>query len=303
MVNFGGKIVIRRRRNIEAEILAEFETPISLFKPRRQAGPLILASPHSGRIYPKAFVANSALLATTLRQNEDAYIDEMLGFARFLEIPLLAALFPRCFVDVNRDRNELPAGWLKGTPTSPRSEMGLGVVPTIIAENLPIYKREPRASDAMERIRQLYDPYHTALSDLIQTTRASFGTALLLDVHSMPGFTQMGQRRPDIVLGDRHGTSCHQDTIARVESLFMAKGYNTVRNYPYAGGFVTSHYGQPENNVQVLQIEINRDLYLNPVTFNRKPGYARLAEDLKSICKELLPRAVNMSGNLPLAAE
>jgi len=297
--------MIRRRRNIEAEALAEFEPPISLFTPDHQAGPLILASPHSGRNYPKAFIENAAISAHSLRQNEDAYIDELLGFARYLDTPLLAALFPRCFVDVNRDRNELPRNWLKPDhlAVTPRSEMGLGVVPTIIAENLPIYKKAPKAAEAQERLRRLYDPYHAALTELIETTRAKFGAALLLDCHSMPGFTQMGQRRPDIVLGDRHGTSCRLETMAKLESLFMAKGYNTVRNYPYAGGFVTSHYGQPENNVEVVQIEINRDLYLNPISYHRKPGYARLADDLKSICQSMLPNAVDISADLPIAAE
>ncbi len=297
--------MIRRRRNLEAESLAEFDPPISVFQPKHQAGPIILASPHSGRVYPKAFLENSALSAQTLRQNEDAFIDEMLGFARFLDVPLLTARFPRCFVDVNRDRGELPANWLKAAnlTSTPRAEMGLGVVPTIIAENLPIYKKVPKAADVQARIRLLYEPYHAALADLILSTRAKFGKALLLDCHSMPGFTLMGQRRPDIVLGDRHRTSCRPETMARLEDLFQAKGYNTVRNYPYAGGFVTSNYGQPENNVEVIQIEMNRDIYLNPVTFHRKAGYARLAEDLHSICRDMLPKAVDMSGNLPIAAE
>jgi len=293
--------MIRRRRNFEVEALAEFDPPISIFRPKQQAGPLILASPHSGKIYPKAFIEQAALSAHALRQNEDAYVDELLSFARHMDIPLLCALFPRSYVDVNRDKTELPSAWRSAANQSstPRAEMGLGVVPTIIAEKMPIYKRMPKASAAELRIKNLYVPYHEALADLISQTKAQFAQALLLDVHSMPGFTQLGQRRPDIVLGDRHGTSCHPETLARVEALFQARGYTTSRNYPYAGGYVTSHYGDPINNVEVLQIEINRDLYLNSYTFQRKPGYARLADDLKSICWELLPR----NTEIPLAAE
>lgn len=293
--------MIRRRKNIQAEALAEFDPPISVFRPERPAGPLILASPHSGRIYPKAFIESTALSAHTLRQNEDAFIDELLGFARHLDIPLLCALFPRCYLDVNRDRTELPSGWRKAANSAgtARAEMGLGVVPTIIAEKMPIYKKAVKASDARLRIQHLYDPYHQALLELIQSTQRQFGQALLLDCHSMPGFTQMGQRRPDIVLGDRHGTSCRPETMAKIEALWNARGYSTSRNYPYAGGYVTSHYGHPENSVEVVQIEINRDLYLNPVSFQRKPGYARLAADLKAIGWELIPQTVE----IPLAAE
>ena len=293
--------MIRRRRNLEAQSLEEFDPPINVFMPDRQAGPLILASPHSGRIYPEAFIERAAISGLTLRQNEDAYIDELLGFARHLDIPLLCALFPRCFVDVNRDRTELPSSWRKAGNVSmtPRAEMGLGVVPTIIAENKPIYKKAPKANEVELRIKHLYDPYHQALSRLISETVSQFSSAILFDCHSMPGFTQMGQRRPDIVLGDRHGTSCHPETMNQLEALFKTRGYTTARNYPYAGGYVTSHYGQPDQNVEVIQIEINRDLYLNPVSFQRKPGYARLANDLKSICWEFLPHAAEF----PMAAE
>lgn len=293
--------MIRRRRSIEAEALAEFENPISLFRPQQQSSPLILASPHSGRIYPKSFVENSTLSAHQLRQNEDAFIDNMLGFARHLDIPLLCALFPRCFVDVNRDQTELPANWRVAANSigTPRAEMGLGVVPTIIAEKMPIYKRVPKANEVHQRIKQLYKPYHDTLSALINTTAGQFGQALLLDIHSMPGFTQMNQRRPDIVLGDRHGTSCHPETMSRIEALFQARGYSTSRNHPYAGGFVTSHYGRPEHNIEVVQIEINRDIYLNPNSFALKPGYARLTDDLRSICWEMMPQSLHF----PLAAE
>jgi len=293
--------MIRRRRHYEQECLAKFDPPIAVSRPPFAAGPLVLASPHSGRTYPKAFIDQSELPLHVLRQNEDALIDEMLGFAHHLDIPLISALFPRCFVDVNRDASEIPVHWQApgAVPSSARAEMGLGVIPTIIADKYPIYKRPLKPQQVLPRLDVLYHPYHAALADLIGGALAEFGSALLLDVHSMPGFTQLGQRRPDIVLGDRHGTSCQPETMAKIDNLFTARGYKVARNHPYAGGFVTSHYGRPAENMEVVQIEINRDLYLNPVTYARKTGYARLAADLKAICFELLP----IRRNIPLAAE
>lgn len=293
--------MIGRRRNSEAECLEAFDPPITVFQPARLAGPLILASPHSGRTYPDAFLANAAQNIETLRKNEDAYIDQMLGFARHMDIPLLTAEFPRCFVDVNRAAEEIPKSWQKSGSalTTARAEMGLGVIPTIIGDKIPIYKRALKPAVAQARLDALYHPYHEALGNLISESLKTFGSALLLDCHSMPGFTQMAQRRPDIVLGDRHGSACYPETLARLEQLFVQRGYSTARNHPYAGGFVTSHYGRPQNNIEVIQIEINRDLYLNPVTLARKPGYARLADDLKSICWEMLPIKIE----IPLAAE
>lgn len=293
--------MIRLRKNKETESLAAYEPAIEVYKPSTAAGPLILASPHSGRIYPDALLERSSLTLNQLRQNEDCYIDQMLGFARHMDIPLLSALFPRCFVDVNRDATELPKEWRpsKTEPSTARAEIGLGVIPTIIGEKMSIYKRSLKVAEVLPRLDALYHPYHNALSSLIAGTLKDFGQALLLDCHSMPGFTQMGQRRADIVLGDRHGTACRPETIAKLETLFQARGYNVTRNHPYAGGYVTSHYGRPDENVEVIQIEINRDLYLNPVSFARKAGYARLADDLRTICWEFLPRQIA----LPQAAE
>lgn len=293
--------MIRRQKNQEIECLKAFDPPITVDRPNTPCGPLILASPHSGRVYPQALIDRSALDHKTLRQNEDAFIDDMLGFARHMDIPLLTARFPRCFVDVNRAADEVPMSWKKpgALPSTARAEMGLGVIPTIIADKVPIYKRQLKASAVEGRLSNLYQPYHAALIELITDAVKSFGQALLLDCHSMPGFTQMGQRRPDIVLGDRHGTSCHPETMAKLEALFTAKNYSVARNYPYAGGYVTSHYGRPERNMEVIQIEINRDIYLNPITLARKPGYARLADDMKSICWDMLPQR----RELPIAAE
>ena len=293
--------MIRRQKNREKDCLEAFNRPISVHYPDVPAAPLILASPHSGNIYPEALISRSALSLHTLRQNEDAYIDEMLGFAPELNLPLLSARFPRCFVDVNRASDEVPASWKKpgSEPSTVRAEMGLGVIPTIIADKVQIYKRPLKSSCVSGRLKQLYYPYHDALQNLIKDAVDHFGQAILLDCHSMPGFTQMGQRRPDIVLGDRHGTSCYPETITKLEALFQSKGYSVVRNYPYAGGYVTAQYGQPESSMEVIQIEINRDLYLNPVTLKPKNAYSRLTQDLKWICQEYL-RGLR---ELPLAAE
>ncbi len=293
--------MIGRRRHIEAECIAAFAPPISLFQPDRLAAPLVLASPHSGRVYPEAFVNRSSQSLNVLRQNEDAYIDELLGFAKQLDIPLLNANFPRCYVDVNRAPDEIPVSWQKpgAAPSTARAEIGLGVIPTIIADKVPIYKRPLKPRQALARLDAIYHPYHHALTELITNALREFGHALLLDCHSMPGFNQLGQRRPDIVLGDRHGASCHPGTISKLENLFSRAGYSVARNYPYAGGFVTQHYGRPADNMEVVQIEINRDIYLNPINYKRKKAYAKLASDLQSICWAMFP----LTHSVPIAAE
>ncbi len=281
--------MIRRRNPSENAILDAFDPPVSLIQPDQLSSPLIFASPHSGSVYPSGFIEASMQPLHVLRRNEDAFIDTLFECAAEKGAPLLTARFPRCFVDVNRAPDELPRRWRPGkTLSTTRAEMGLGVIPTMISDKLPIYKRAPKASIVAGRLNTLYHPYHHALRQLIDEAKAVFGHAIVIDCHSMPGFTLQGSRRSDIILGDRYGVSCYPETLAFVDQLFSVRGYGVTRNYPYAGGYVASHYGRPRDGVEVVQIEINRDLYLNPVTLERKRGYARLSFDIKSIVNELI---------------
>jgi len=259
---------------------------------------VIFASPHSGSIYPTALLAQSKLSAHQLRRNEDVYIDHLFQSVVTAGAPFLRALFPRVVVDVNRAADELPPHWdgIIDTPQlsqpTPRAAAGLGVVPTFLSETLPIYNNLPSAADVKARIEQLYHPYHAALQGLISDGLSRFGRVLLVDCHSMPGFAAMGARRPDIILGDRFGTSCHPDTLALCRELFAEFGYSVGVNYPYAGGYVTTHYGHPNDGVEAIQIEVNRDLYVNPVTLAPKSGYVQLLDDLKTITRRIVDQAV-----------
>lgn len=264
-------------------------------------GGVVFASPHSGSIYPKDLLSRVKLSPHQIRRNEDIYIDHLFQSAVAAGAPFLRAVFPRVLVDVNRAETELPIHWaeiLDGAELSqptPRAAAGLGVVPTFLSETQPIYERLPTDADVKARIETLYRPYHAALQDLIDDSLSHFGQALLVDCHSMPGFAAMGSRRPDVILGDRFGTSCHPDTIALFRELFQSAGYSVGVNYPYAGGFVTSHYGRPSDGVEAIQIEMNRDLYVNPVTLSPKSGYVKLMEDLKAITREIVDSSVPQS--------
>ncbi len=260
---------------------------------------IIFASPHSGSIYPDSLLENAKLTANQLRRNEDIYIDQLFQPASDFGAPFLKARFPRVIVDVNRSEDELPTQWVDLDPAktlhqpTPRAAAGLGVVPTFLSEALPIYHTLPKKADVKARLEKLYTPYHEALKTLISESRSRFGQALLIDCHSMPGFAPMGSRRPDIILGDRFGTSCHPDTLSSFRKLFQSHGYSVGINYPYAGGFVTSHYGDTSNGVEAIQIEVNRDLYVNPVTLTpKKAGYETLAGNLELIIGQIIDQAI-----------
>jgi len=283
--------VSRHKNEYDHEVtcLAAFAPPIEIIKPSQLLSPLIFASPHSGRIYPQSFAQLSTLTETKLRKNEDAFIDKLFSPVANYGAPLLVAHFPRCFVDVNRSPEELPSEWgKKDTPLSARTQAGYGVIPLAVEENMPIYRNTPSAQIVQPRLNQLYYPYHKALQDLILAAQNKFGHALIVDCHSMPGFAPMGARRADIVLGDRYGTSCYPETISRFETAFREENYSVTRNYPYAGGYVTEHYGQPDQNIEVIQIEINRDLYLNPITIRPNRRYKIFEEKLETIIGRII---------------
>jgi len=219
--------------------------------------------------------------------------------------PLLSAQFPRCFVDVNRAEDELTPDWPGAAEiATDRAKAGFGVIPLILGEDKPIYKDPLPAKVAKARLETLYHPYHQALSALIDRAHAKFGQALVVDCHSMPGFAPLGARRADIVLGDRFGQSCQPEVMDIFERVFTSRQYSVTRNYPYAGGYVTTHYGQPSRGVEAIQIEINRDLYLNPVTLKpKRKGYSQLSADLKEITAELIELFTSQASPQTLAAE
>ncbi len=280
--------MLGRNTALESDSLRVMSPAVNILRPKAAYSGVIFSSPHSGQLYPKSFVDRSTLSKIDLRRNEDAFIDDLFAPAATLGAPVISARFPRCYVDVNRAPNELPPEWGNGEASSSRAIAGLGVIPTMMNEHTPIYKKPLSARNAKARLTRLYHPYHNALQNLITEAAGTFGPVLLMDCHSMPGFAPMGSRRPDIILGDRFGVSCHADMVHFVEAAFIRRGYSVARNYPYAGGYITAHYGQPHLGIQALQIEINRDLYLNPVTMKPKRGYEALAKNLKAIIGDII---------------
>ena len=253
-----------------------FET----IRPRRLVAPLVFNSPHSGRVYPERFLAMTRLDHLSIRQSEDAYVDELFARAPHLGAPLLRAHFPRAYLDVNREPWELdPTMFVEPlsdrfNTASPRVAAGLGTLARVVAENKPIYRDRLTLEDARMRIEGIYHPYHAALQNLLSEAISVFGVALLIDCHSMPRLTRSHNRAaPDIVLGDRYGTTCAPALVDLAETIFTGAGLRVARNRPYAGGFCTRTYGRPQHGVHALQVEISRHLYMNEVTLVRHEGF------------------------------
>lgn len=267
--------------------------PVTIRRPARQTMPLVFASPHSGDAYPPEFLAEARLAPPALRRSEDSFVDELFAAAPALGAPLLAATFPRVWCDVNREAWELDPAMFDGplppwvNTTSPRVGAGLGTIARIVATGETVYRRRLSFAEAEARVRACWEPYHAALAELIAETKARFGVCLLIDCHSMPAHPAQSANPPDFVLGDAHGTACAPRATRLVEEVLLGLGYRVRRNDPYAGGYVTRHYGRPREATHALQVEIARSLYMDEIRIERGPGLARLAGDLSTLMERL----------------
>ena len=288
-----------------AAITAELTPGFAVVEPVEQLAPFVFCSPHSGRTYPSVLLEASRLDAHALRKSEDCYVDELFAGVAGLGAPLLAAHFPRAYLDVNREPFELDPE-LFGTllPTfangqSMRVAGGLGTIARIVADGEEIYREPPSIDAAMQRIERLYRPFHAALDGLIQRTHARFGIAILIDCHSMPSAAmgQSSQARPDFVIGDRFGASCEPRLTRLVRDQLSRAGYQVLLNRPYAGGFITEHYGRPAQGIHALQIEINRALYLNERSLVPTLGFKKLQIDLMSLCRGMFAATPGVARN------
>jgi N-formylglutamate amidohydrolase len=271
--------------------------PVVVSRPGVQTTPLVFASPHSGRCYPTEFLAASRLDPLGLRRSEDSFVDELFAAAAGFGAPLVHATFPRAWCDPNREPWELDPGmfadelpsWVN--TTSPRVVAGLGTIARVVASGEPIYRGKISFAEAEHRIATCWKPFHDTISSLVDATGALFGRCVLIDCHSMPSHVPVsgrGDRLADIVLGDAHGTACAPHLIRFVERRLIDLGYRVRRNDPYAGGFITRHYGRPRDNVHALQIEIARDLYMDEARFERSATFAGVQKDLSLLIESLV---------------
>jgi N-formylglutamate amidohydrolase len=277
------------------EVKDELDSPFEVLEPAEWRGPVVFNSPHSGCVYPRAFLAASRLDLATLRRSEDSFVDELVfGLVR-RGYPLLRAHFPRCYVDVNREPYELDPRMFEGrlpsfaNTRSMRVAGGLGTVARVVGDAQEIYGERIPVDDALRRIEGLYKPYHRALRRLFTRVHQDFGTAVLIDCHSMPSAAGAKDERPraDIVLGDRYGTSCVGAVPETIEATLRGLGYTVSRNKPYAGGFITEHYGNPVVGLHAVQLEINRALYMDERRYERSGSFARLTADLEILANQL----------------
>jgi N-formylglutamate amidohydrolase len=274
--------------------MTDHTAPFRLLKPGHRRAALVLTSAHSGRRYDPAFLAASRLDATEIRRSEDSFVDELFAAGPELGVPLLAAQFPRAYCDANREAWELdPLMFADVLPahvntTSPRVQAGLGTIARIVGNGEPIYTGKLRFAEAQARVETCWLPFHEALAGQIEETLALFGTCLVIDCHSMPSLPGRHAAKADIVLGDGFGTSCAPAWTDFLHASLAALGFQVRRNDPYAGGFITRHYGRPREGVQVIQLEMARGLYMNEQNFTHSRNFSEIQRRMTALLSKVI---------------
>ncbi len=264
--------------------------------PKAVTTSVVFASPHSGRSYPPKFMAESILDELTLRSSEDAFIDDLIDSAPNLGAQSLLATYPRAYVDLNRAATELDpavlAGFRRAIIINPRIASGLGVIPRVVSNGRAIYYGKIPLAEGKKRLEAVWHPYHNRLDAMLKQTKQQFGQAILVDCHSMPHealdlHRPAGHPRPDIVLGDRFGSSASNDIVEGIAAAFQAAGFVVSRNAPFAGAYICQRYGKPTRGIHAVQIEIDRALYMDERTITPNPNYDRFKQVLAGVMADI----------------
>jgi len=271
--------------------------PVIQHGPAAAAVPLVLDSPHSGRDFPADF--DAAVTQFDLREGEDCFVDELYLPATELGVPLLAALFPRTYLDPNRHHGDIDLELIEGGHwphehvPSGKSRIGKALVWRTLDDGRPIYSRKLRVAEVVARIERCHAPYHARLRALLDETHRRFGAVYHVNCHSMPaiggkqGEGGEGVPRADFVLGDRDGTSCDPAFTEFVRATLAAMGYQVAVNDPYKGVELVRAYSNPAAARHSLQVEINKKLYMDEASRTRHEGFARLQADLARLVEAI----------------
>ena len=290
----------------------ELDPPFEIVGPAEPACPLVFSSPHSGCVYPRRFLDIARLDATALRRSEDAFVDELFAGVRALGAPLLRARFPRAYLDLNREAYELDPRMFDGrlpafaNTRSVRVAGGLGTIARVVGESQEIYAGRLSVTEALARIERLYKPYHACLRAMLERAYRKFGIAVLVDCHSMPSMpaTALGPDKrvtTDFVVGDRYGSSSAVDLVETLERAMRRRKFIVQRNKPYAGGYITEHYGLPPSGVHAIQIEVNRAIYMDEARLAKLDRFGAVAGEIAEIMGDLAGFVTHYG--LPAAAE
>lgn len=271
---------------------------VRITRPRRgREIPLLIDSPHSGEVEPPE--ARFSVPKAHWRRSADLYVELLFADATMHGATLVAARFPRVFIDPNRRMDDIDPAWVEGSlpfPARPsqRARDGWGLCWTSCGpENLPLYDRHLSADAIVDRIDRYWSPYQSTIEAELARLRDRFGYVLHLNMHSMAiamsarDAAPRDRQRPDFDLGDCHGTSC-APTLTEAVALYLRDSGHVVEiNGEFSGGYLVKRHANPQRGVHSLQIEINRKHLLEADRSTRSRFFARMQETMSGLVSRL----------------
>lgn len=268
--------------------------PVTTSTPTAAALPIVVDSPHSGSVYPDDF--GHAAPFELLRRGEDLFVDRLYEHTPRYGATLVAANFPRAYIDPNRrledlDTDMLDAPWPLPVQAGPKTALGVGLIWRRLGE-VPVYDRKLSVAEVQSRIARCFRPYHAALDAAIETAYSRHGAVWHLNVHSMPddAYRRLGlPEKPlaDFVLGDLDGRTAGPDVMDSIEASLRAHGYSVARNDPFKGVDIIARHGRPLERRHSLQIEIKRSCYADVLTHAPNDQFERLQRALDAMMQSL----------------
>ena len=269
-----------------------------LLHPPRIGLPVLLSVPHAGRDYPDWIVAEACGGRASLEPLEDPLVDRLAWRGLAKGFGAVVATTPRAAIDCNRAEDDLDPLLVEGAP--PRADgarRGLGLVPSHTARHGMLWRRRLSLDEVEARLAAVHRPYHQALTDGLAGAERRFGTALLLDLHSMP---PRPRGAAQIVLGDRHGTSAAPWLTELAARIARERGFSVALNDPFAGGQIVARHGRPIESIHAIQVEVDRSTYCLADARTPGPGFERVAMLFESLATVLGERLAEQTA---IAAE
>ncbi len=283
--------------------------PFERIDPTGLETPLVVEVPHAGLDIAPQFLEPLAAPARAIARDADLYVDRLYELAPGEGATLLVARASRYAIDVNRSESDVDAEVVEGARAEPRMHHGL--VWRTTSDGEAALSRRLTRDELEERLNLVWRPYHRELSAIVAQKVAKFGLAVVVAAHSMPSIERAGgqsaavrdpaaagrgpgaggRRRADVVPGTRGRRSAAARFIDAMEAHARDQGWSVRHDDPYAGGFTTQHYGRPEENVHVVQIELARRLYLDEATLRPLPSF----DAVREWCRALVARLASLS--------
>ena len=258
--------------------------------------PVVFDSPHSGTTYPADF--GFIVPTATLRMAEDTHVEKLYAAAPACGATLIAARFPRSYIDCNRslldiDQALLATAWPGPINVSKKTEKGIGLVWRKLDSGEDIYNRQLGVAEVQRRIATCYAPYHKAVRDTINSTHKHYGAVWHINCHSMPAVSGLvaeegpGKPRADFVLGDRDGSTCSPEFTRFIAATLRGFGYDVKVNDPYKGVELVRAYSDPGEHKHSIQIEVNRKLYMDEKSREPNINFVKLQGDITRLIEAI----------------